>query len=107
MTRALGPTACDAFAIFEDLCLLGNGERPTRVPPQGLCSRPDRERTYEQSTATGLTHHASSKLVVVDRAPRGRLMRGNVRDGISFWAVEMVSTQSCIYLDKCDGGSWS
>ena len=25
--RFLGPTACDAFAIFEDLCLLGNGEQ--------------------------------------------------------------------------------
>ena len=24
---SLGPAACDAFAIFEDLCLLGNGER--------------------------------------------------------------------------------
>ena len=27
-TRSLGPAARDAFAIFEDLCLLGNGERP-------------------------------------------------------------------------------
>jgi hypothetical protein len=27
-TRALGPTAHDAFAIFEDLFLLGNGGRP-------------------------------------------------------------------------------
>ena len=27
-TQALGPAARDAFAIFEDLCLLGNGERP-------------------------------------------------------------------------------
>jgi Guanine nucleotide exchange factor in Golgi transport N-terminal len=27
-TEALGPAARDAFAIFEDLCLLGNGERP-------------------------------------------------------------------------------
>ena len=26
-TRSLGPAARDAFAIFEDLCLLGNGER--------------------------------------------------------------------------------
>ena len=31
LTQALGPAARDAFAIFEDLCLLGNGpngERP-------------------------------------------------------------------------------
>ena len=27
-TQALGPAARDAFAIFEDLCLLGNDERP-------------------------------------------------------------------------------
>ena len=27
-TQSLGPAARDAFAIFEDLCLLGNGERP-------------------------------------------------------------------------------
>jgi hypothetical protein len=27
-TQALGPAARDTFAIFEDLCLLGNGERP-------------------------------------------------------------------------------
>jgi Guanine nucleotide exchange factor in Golgi transport N-terminal len=27
-TRSLGPAARDAFAIFEDLCLLGNDERP-------------------------------------------------------------------------------
>jgi hypothetical protein len=27
-TQALGPAARDAFAIFEDLCLLGNGESP-------------------------------------------------------------------------------
>ena len=27
-TQALGPAARDAFAIFEDLCLLGNGEPP-------------------------------------------------------------------------------
>jgi hypothetical protein len=27
-TQALGPAARDAFAIFEDLCLLGNGELP-------------------------------------------------------------------------------
>ena len=27
-TQMLGPAARDAFAIFEDLCLLGNGERP-------------------------------------------------------------------------------
>jgi hypothetical protein len=27
-TPALGRAARDAFAIFEDLCLLGNGERP-------------------------------------------------------------------------------
>ncbi|KAI0264313.1 guanine nucleotide exchange factor in Golgi transport N-terminal-domain-containing protein [Russula aff. rugulosa BPL654] len=28
MTQALGPAARDAFAIFEDLCLLGDGEHP-------------------------------------------------------------------------------
>ena len=28
ITQSLGPAARDAFAIFEDLCLLGNGERP-------------------------------------------------------------------------------
>jgi Guanine nucleotide exchange factor in Golgi transport N-terminal len=27
-TQALGPAARDAFAIFEDLCLLGDGEHP-------------------------------------------------------------------------------
>lgn len=27
-TQTLGPAARDAFAIFEDLCLLGNGESP-------------------------------------------------------------------------------
>lgn len=27
-TRALGPSARDAFAVFEDLCLLANSERP-------------------------------------------------------------------------------
>ena len=27
-TQTLGPAARDAFAVFEDLCLLGNGERP-------------------------------------------------------------------------------
>src|SRR5579863_2126839 len=27
-TRSLGPAARDAFAVFEDLCLLGNGEHP-------------------------------------------------------------------------------
>ncbi|KAF8488251.1 hypothetical protein F5888DRAFT_1717059 [Russula emetica] len=27
-TQALGPAARDAFAIFEDLSLLGNGKRP-------------------------------------------------------------------------------
>ena len=27
-TKALGPSARDAFAVFEDLCLLANSERP-------------------------------------------------------------------------------
>ena len=27
--KALGPSARDAFAVFEDLCLLANSERPT------------------------------------------------------------------------------
>jgi len=27
-TQSLGPAARDTFSIFEDLCLLGNGERP-------------------------------------------------------------------------------
>jgi hypothetical protein len=27
-TQSLGPTACDVFAIFKNLCLLGNGEHP-------------------------------------------------------------------------------
>ena len=27
-TQALGPAARDAFAIFEDFCLLGDGEHP-------------------------------------------------------------------------------
>ena len=27
-TQSLGPAACKTFSIFEDLCLLGNGERP-------------------------------------------------------------------------------
>jgi hypothetical protein len=27
-TQALSSAACDAFAIFKDLCLFGNGERP-------------------------------------------------------------------------------
>jgi Guanine nucleotide exchange factor in Golgi transport N-terminal len=27
-TQAFGSAARDAFALFEDLCLLGNGERP-------------------------------------------------------------------------------
>ena len=27
-TQTLGPATSDTFAIFEDLCLLGNGERP-------------------------------------------------------------------------------
>lgn len=27
-TQVLGPAARDAFAVFEDLCLLGNGEPP-------------------------------------------------------------------------------
>jgi hypothetical protein len=27
-TKALGPSAHDAFAVFEDLCLLTNGEKP-------------------------------------------------------------------------------
>ena len=31
LAQALGPVAYDAFAIFEDLCLSGNGERPQFV----------------------------------------------------------------------------
>lgn len=27
-TKALGPSARDAFAVFEDLCLLANSEKP-------------------------------------------------------------------------------
>lgn len=27
-TRSLGPSAYDAYAVFEDLCLLANAERP-------------------------------------------------------------------------------
>ena len=27
-TQSLGAAACDTFSIFEDLCLLGTGERP-------------------------------------------------------------------------------
>lgn len=27
-SKALGPSAHDAFAVFEDLCLLANGEKP-------------------------------------------------------------------------------
>lgn len=27
-TKALGPSAHDAYAVFEDLCLLANSERP-------------------------------------------------------------------------------
>lgn len=27
-TKALGPSARDAFAVFEDLCLLANAEKP-------------------------------------------------------------------------------
>lgn len=27
-TKALSPSALDAFAVFEDLCLLANSERP-------------------------------------------------------------------------------
>lgn len=27
-TKALGPSARDAFSVFEDLCLLANSERP-------------------------------------------------------------------------------
>jgi hypothetical protein len=27
-TKALSPSACDAFAVFEDLCLLANSEKP-------------------------------------------------------------------------------
>jgi hypothetical protein len=37
-------TARGVFAIFEDLCLLGNGASAiptTRVPPQDVCSRAD------------------------------------------------------------------
>ncbi len=28
-TKALGPSAKDAFSVFEDLCLLANSEKPT------------------------------------------------------------------------------
>jgi hypothetical protein len=35
-TRALGPAARDAFAIFEDLCLSGNGERPQFLQLESL-----------------------------------------------------------------------
>jgi hypothetical protein len=44
LTQALGPATRDAFAIFEDLCLLGP---TTRIPPQDVCSRADREHTHE------------------------------------------------------------
>jgi hypothetical protein len=34
--RALAPPTRDAFAIFEDPCLLGNGERPQFVELESL-----------------------------------------------------------------------
>jgi hypothetical protein len=33
-------------------------------------------------------------VVVIDWAPRGRLMRGNVRDDLSFWAVDGLDPAS-------------
>ena len=35
-TQALAPAVHDAFAIFEDLCLLGNGEHPQFLQPEYL-----------------------------------------------------------------------
>ena len=35
-TQALAPAVRDAFAIFEDLCLLGNGEHPQFLQPEYL-----------------------------------------------------------------------
>jgi hypothetical protein len=32
MTQTLSLTTCDAYAIFEDLCLLGDRERPHETP---------------------------------------------------------------------------
>jgi hypothetical protein len=52
-TQALGPAARDRDAsgrVTVELCLLGNGEQPqslpTRVPPQDIYTRADRERTH-------------------------------------------------------------
>ncbi len=35
-TKALGPSAHDAFSVFEDLCLLANGEKPHFLRLQAL-----------------------------------------------------------------------
>ena len=35
-TKDLGPSAQDAFAVFEDLCLLANSEKPTFLKLESL-----------------------------------------------------------------------
>ena len=35
-TKELGPSAQDAFAVFEDLCLLANSERPQFLKLESL-----------------------------------------------------------------------
>lgn len=35
-TRTLGPSARDAFAVFEDLCLLANAEKPNFLRLESL-----------------------------------------------------------------------
>ena len=57
-TQALGPAARDAFAIFEDLCLLGNGEHPQFLQLEYL------HKTFalelvEKPATTHSSHHPS------------------------------------------------
>jgi hypothetical protein len=60
-TQALGPAARDAFAIFEDLCLLGNGERPQFLQLEYLHKTfaLEREGTHE------LPHQLSHKVCLL------------------------------------------
>ena len=59
-TQALDPAVRDAFAVFEDICLLDNGESPQflhlEYPHKTFCSRADRERSHELRRALVFTY---------------------------------------------------
>ena len=77
-TRSLGPAARDAFAIFEDLCLLGNGERPQflQLEPSGASRKYNTDRdpfTRPQNGFIRLSHSTRWRAYPSYRTRGGRV----------------------------------